>query len=48
MLETRDKLVERGETLSRIQDKSATLERDAASFADMCAEIRKKSERSWL
>lgn len=48
MLETRDKLVERGETLSRIQDKSANLERDAASFADMCAEIRKKSERSWL
>ena len=48
MLETRDKLVERGEKLSRIQDKSAALEHDAASFADMCAEIRKKSERSWL
>lgn len=47
--EIRDRVVQRGEKLSRLQDKSAALEDDAASFADLCAELRKETEkRSWL
>ena len=48
MSETRDMLVERGERLERLSDKSAALENDAANFAEMCKQIRKKSESSWL
>ena len=43
--ETRDALVERGERLGKLQDKSARLEADAANFADLARQIRKQSER---
>ena len=43
--ETRDALVERGERLGTLQDKSARLEADAANFADLARQIRKQSER---
>jgi len=46
--ETRDMLVERGERLSTLQDKSAALEADAANFADLARQIRKESERRWF
>ena len=48
MNETKDMLVERGEKLSRLQDKSASLENDAADFASLAREIRKQSERRWF
>ena len=48
MNETKDMLVERGEKLSRLQDKSASLENDAADFAALAREIRKQSERRWF
>ena len=46
--DARDAAAERGEKLASIQDKSAALEADAANFADLAREIRKRSERRWL
>ena len=48
MRDTQDALERRGEKLASMADKSAALEADAANFADLARELRKKSERRWL
>jgi hypothetical protein len=47
MAQTRDKLMERGEKLSTLQDKSAQMENDAMDFQDMAKKLAKQNE-SWF
>ena len=48
MAENRNKLLERGEKLEQLQDKTAKLENDAMNFAQMARELRKQQEqRKW-
>eukprot|EP00884_Botryococcus_braunii_P015587 jgi/Botrbrau1/2711/Bobra.0203s0053.1 len=49
MNETRAALAERGERLSRLQDKTSAMEEDAASFAAMAKQIRdREASRKWF
>ncbi|KAK9811618.1 hypothetical protein WJX72_007037 [[Myrmecia] bisecta] len=48
MAENRDKLMERGEKLSRLQDKTDALENDAADFATMARKLaEQQTNRKW-
>lgn len=48
MAENRDKLLERGEKLNTLQDKTARMEADAQNFAEMAKQLRKQQESSWF
>jgi len=41
-------LLERGEKLNEMQDKSAKLADDSENFASLAAQLRKKQEKSWF
>ena len=43
--EARDRLPERGEKLSRIEQRTAEMEQDAANFADLAKELAEKHKR---
>lgn len=39
---------ERGEKLSRMEDKAAAMEADAENFASMAAKLKEKQKNSWF
>jgi len=45
MAQTRDRLVQRGERLNSLQDKTAALRDDSKSFAELAEELKKSQRR---
>lgn len=48
MAETHDRLVERGEKLDQLQDKSAALNDASSEFAKMAKQLRDQQKNSWF
>jgi len=47
MAQTRDKLVERGERLNSLQNKTAALRDESKSFADLAEELKRSQRGGW-
>ncbi|CAI5950177.1 unnamed protein product, partial [Closterium sp. NIES-65] len=45
--DARNKLVERGEKISKLNDMADELEADTAEFSDLAAQLKKKMEKRW-
>ncbi|CAI5515313.1 unnamed protein product [Closterium sp. Naga37s-1] len=45
--DARNKLVERGEKISKLNDMADELEADTAEFSDLAAQLKKKMEKKW-
>lgn len=48
MSENRQMMHERGEKLSRLEDKAARMEQDAENFASMAKQLKDKYKNSWF